>query len=622
MVVAATVPGAVPVTSDCGVYLAPSTIPGAGMGMFAGKNGFKKGKFVAGGDIVIPSVEMKWNNGHKPFDFLWTEYQWAASMFPGMEQEAPGRDLDGCSEGIGAAINCFMPLVNIKEHYSSMTMSMSGVSTESPGAGAFTVYHNRRFYSKKDIKPGFELYVSYGEKYFKSRQAYKAIPMSENYKKADKLLSQYKDISSRLLSTIGGDSDGFSTRMDLWNLIKDHPLLSERTHNAFPDNETQVEAVMESGGTSMMHYNNSAHSIEWLEEYGQCMDNIEDDVSTIPHAGRGAFASRFIRKGGLVSPAPLIHIPDRNVLTMYKPFELENGKLRRNASEPVHQQLMLNYCFGHPESTLLLCPYGLQNGLINHSTKPNTKIQWAEHMQKPEWKDMPVREWGWRNHNGLSFDYVALRDIEVGDEILIDYGDEWEEAWQQHVREFDRPRRNYRPAFELNREVDLRIRTMYEESYSHHGVRVYCRQTYLKLDGLQLEKRVKFKDEKEEGLELCRVRERLNDDSYVAEIYEEKFRNSTNGEKYFSDDIVKKVLFNVPRDAFYFIDDHYSRDMHQPWSFRHHMRIPDEMFPEVWKNAVINVTTTTTTTNTSTEPNEYVCTSNSTHPFQCNALDS
>jgi hypothetical protein len=54
-----------------------------------------------------------------------------------------------------------------------------------------------------------------------------------------------------------------------------------------------------------------------LEENGQCMDNIKDGVSTIPDAGRGAFANRFIPKGGLVAPAPLIHIPDRSIFTMY-----------------------------------------------------------------------------------------------------------------------------------------------------------------------------------------------------------------------------------------------------------------------------------------------------------------
>jgi len=35
---------------------------------------------------------------------------------------------------------------------------------------------------------------------------------------------------------------------------------------------------------------------------------------------------------------------------------------------------------------------------------------------------------------GLSFEYVALRDIEEGEEIFMDYGEEWEDAWEQHVK--------------------------------------------------------------------------------------------------------------------------------------------------------------------------------------------
>ena len=47
----------------------------------------------------------------------------------------------------------------------------------------------------------------------------------------------------------------------------------------------------------MVHYNSSIRDLEWLQKHGRCMDNIRDGVSQIPHAGRGAFARRFISKG-------------------------------------------------------------------------------------------------------------------------------------------------------------------------------------------------------------------------------------------------------------------------------------------------------------------------------------
>ena len=41
----------------------------------------------------------------------------------------------------------------------------------------------------------------------------------------------------------------------------------------------------------------------------------------------------------------------------------------------------------------------------------------------------------------FSMEIVATRDISVGDEVFIDYGREWEAAWEQHVRNWKAPKR-------------------------------------------------------------------------------------------------------------------------------------------------------------------------------------
>ena len=76
-------------------------------------------------------------------------------------------------------------------------------------------------------------------------------------------------------------------------------------------------------------------------------------------------------------------------------------------------------------------------------------------MRHPEWLTQVQFTWDHINHPGLSFDVIALRDIEEDEEILIDYGIEWETAWREHVTNFDPPRRGYTPAFEMNQQVDL-----------------------------------------------------------------------------------------------------------------------------------------------------------------------
>ena len=61
---------------QCGVYYAESTIPGAGYGIFAGRD-FRESEWVLPGDLVVPIVEMGWHNGHQSYHHLWEEYQWS-----------------------------------------------------------------------------------------------------------------------------------------------------------------------------------------------------------------------------------------------------------------------------------------------------------------------------------------------------------------------------------------------------------------------------------------------------------------------------------------------------------------------------------------------------------------
>jgi len=321
--------------------------------------------------------------------------------------------------------------------------------------------------------------------------------------------------------------------------------------------------------------------------------------SYIPHAGRGAFARRFIRKGAVVSPAPLIHLPNRDVLTMFDGEVVvsdegdEDYMVMRDEMKANHKQLLLNYCFGHRESTLLLCPYGYLSSLINHSHKEaNTKISWSRKhglISHPEWFNQSLKEWGGRNTAGLSFDFVALRDIEESEEILIDYGEEWENAWQNHANNYKSPRPDYIPAFELNRRAELKVKTISEHDYRSEGVNVFCRRQYVLNFGLDLEEADDWEGYEDEphftlGIYPCQPVTRHNDDSYDVELIAKEYENAYDIGLWPHHEVVSHILFDVPRDIFYFRDEPTHRDHHQTWSFRHDMRIPDEMFPEVWKN--------------------------------------
>jgi hypothetical protein len=624
---------------ECGIYLAPSTIPGAGMGMFVGDQHLVVNDTVTRGDIVFPIIELKFHAGagnNKNVDFLWDEYTWAPEIFPPEvhdEVEAGGA-ISMASPGMGAAVNCRHAMVNVEDDWEAAELGTAGVDSTSPGAGAFSIYHNRSFLAIRDIPAGMELFASYGENYFHARSStYGFLPMERDYEKADQLLQKYHSLGT---SKVLGASDGNLTTTssseaepnansnaqtcqlpridadeshqgpqqcasiisnqntstkpldstimeDLYQLLQESARIfdTSRVLQALPQNSSIASIVMRQGGTSYQHYNESIRSLEWLKEHGQCMDNIEIRNSAIPNAGRGAFARRHIPKGGLVAPAPLIHLPDRNVLTMYD-YYLQNGKYLRNNTKPVHQQLLLNYCFGHEQSTLLLCPYGLYTAAINHDgKKANAKIVWSQSMRHEVWKERPISEWGHVHHSGLSFDFVALRDIAQDEEVLIDYGDAWEAAWQEHVAKFQ-PRTNYTPAFELNKHMDsIVLPTTYEPMYEH--VTLHCFESVLSEAGYDGDDEAVEYYGGEDYVHACQIVQRFENDTYRVQILENE-DDETAEEGYREVYRIFPTILN--RTAFVFRDEPYQRDHALPTAFRHEMMIPDELFPAIWKNKI------------------------------------
>ena len=487
---------------SCGVYLAESTIPDAGLGMFAG-NDYAKGDQVTAGDVVIPLIEVEWNNDFDPdLTFIWDAYTWASSDFGGMDDETEDSDqVSGASPGIGAAANCMPSLINVDSLHPKLDNAGLHRSRDA-GAGAFTPYHDRVSFAIEDISAGQELFISYGNTYFTKRQ----------------------------LNRIA-----------------------------------EVE-------TSIKFYNQSVRDITWLEKHGTCMDNIRPGRSTIPQAGRGAFASRFIPKNSVVAPAPLIHIPDKSILRIFAPREGDEGDdLVRNESKPVHRQLLVNYCFGHTNSSLLLSPYGSVTSLINHSSKhPNARIEWSKGMSHPEWLELSLESLANEPRTGLMFNFVALRDIQQGEEILINYGKEWEDAWNDHVRNWMPGSELYMPAYELNNNADLMIRTIHEAPYPDNLL-LYIHDEYRVISGLE---------ESEFKQHQCRVLDRYGMEGevvYMVELFFTTDKDDMTDIEYYDE-----VLFAVPRDAFVFDDIAYSRDHSMHSSFRHEMMIPDDMFPDKW----------------------------------------
>ena len=143
----------------CGVWLAKSTIPDAGVGMFAGKDFAKNEDLLPAGDVVIPVVDMAIHqSGHG--DFLWDEYTWDGKELNLGLEGLLSDELSASSPGFGSAINCFMDLTNVEEVNPIQSYEGGLHRFKDPGAGAFSPYWNRTAWASQPIKTGQELFVS------------------------------------------------------------------------------------------------------------------------------------------------------------------------------------------------------------------------------------------------------------------------------------------------------------------------------------------------------------------------------------------------------------------------------------------------------------------------------
>lgn len=413
---------------------------------------------------------------------------------------------------------------------------------------------------------------------------------------------------------------------DFWEIVISFPYPS-RARQALPGSYRDVvKAIIR--GIDTVEVDNSMRPLEYLKQYGKCVDNIIPGNSTIPHAGRGAFATRFIPVGGLVAPAPLLHFADKSTINMYNGTRLR-GKYVKNGNQILSKQIILNYMFGHPNSTLLLLPYSHHVAYINHhSTKFNAKVQWATNFSfyhREEMFNESVEMLENRITAGLMLEYIAIRDINPGEEILIDYGEAWQHAWDEHVQswkpatlESDYNNLTYwtTPTKEAAKTrfkraelyKNLPIKTMEEQKLDLYPRNIEF-ECYVNLEigiGPYFEapkttpfyRRGWVEEDMKDGNKIsrrCNVTERFDipgisfdDDNqgnrdhhpylYTVEI---NHARKKQGKKVIYEN---HVLTEVPYEAISMFNTKYSSDTFLKNAFRHEMRLPDDIFPKAWMN--------------------------------------
>jgi hypothetical protein len=145
---------------QCDLYMAESTIPSSGLGIFSGVEK-KVGDTVGNGDICIPLYHFKTHTNKRDISNPFSDYVWQGAVM-GMKFEAKDGESLGFCPGLDCVINCNHALINVGK--ATPIYDDGGLHrSEDPGAGSFSPYHNGTTIVTRDIPAGGELFKNYGD---------------------------------------------------------------------------------------------------------------------------------------------------------------------------------------------------------------------------------------------------------------------------------------------------------------------------------------------------------------------------------------------------------------------------------------------------------------------------
>lgn len=185
--------------------------------------------------------------------------------------------------------------------------------------------------------------------------------------------------------------------------------------------------------------------------------------------------------------------------------------------------------------------------------------------------------------------------------MFLDYGEEWEADWAEHVANWEPPSsEDYTPIEEM-RKLDyfLTVDELEEEPYSSNVMTVchYILEEYEEYDE-EDENLTDADDWISDGSEIvetpyksvslwpCQVLAREADedgnDIYEVEIFQ--LTKPGTAPTVWDNKGYRRILKNFTKDAIKFVTVEYMSDQHLPNVFRSSLRIPDSMFPEAWRD--------------------------------------
>lgn len=594
----------------CGVYLAistTSTVEDTSWGLFAGKD-IPAHSNIGSAEIGITIPHLRANSyvaeeddeeGQalgRMVDFF-EEFFWVPDTVGAKFELQSGRSLAGIP-GAGMLASYQSKMTNAD--WNLTQTYFRPVQGEEPGVahptrGANSPFYNIQVISTNDIKAGSEIFIEYGDSW--AAHESKDDLTKEDYASVDESVKQMISFFEKHKESLDKDSELEIYKFLTKDVMKAAVGISKsrRISAVLPQDPSDLFKVMEAGG--VLKYSDPAvhRTADWLQKYGMCMDNIVAGPSTVPGAGRGAFATRKIPEGGLVAPVPLTHIPDVAVLDMHKLTTSDNGDFVRESDDVISQQILLNYCFGHPQSSMVLFPAGAGAAMINHADEPNAKIVWSKHPNHQKmWLQLEPEVLLDEEHMyiGLVFEIIATRDIAAGEEIFIDYGPEWKAAYKKHVDEWNAKVASGKIAKEWPlRAVDMNAQyhtlqpfktgaELAKEPYPENvSLKAFIVLEDAEHAGTVTDPKVWY--EQEEGKAVH------HDNLVDIIVLDRKQLADSSATVPYTYTVLQEtaVIEGVPHEVVVFLDKPNTSDQFVEDAFRHYIGIPDDIFPQgPWRN--------------------------------------
>ena len=609
---------------QCGLYMAVSSTSTADepkWGLFAGET-IEKGARVGYGEVAIQTFHMLANQ-LSPADeqdnptpnFLadvvdfFEQYIWVPHNSGGQYELADSGRIVTAIPGVGV-LGGYNPKMtnadwNQSRAYHRPNWGEHATLTH-PGRGASSQYHESSLSALETIPAGMEIFINYGENWEPDGDAEEeesAEITKEDHQKIDETI----DKMIAFFEKHGGELDQESKQEIYLFLIQDVLLAAagrrkgKKISAMMPETPDGLAEIKAQGGSLKLASPESLRALPWLAKHGRCMDHIQPGPSTIPHAGRGALATRALPAGSIIAPLPLVQIVKGEILNMY-PLEshMDDDKeeyfIRKQDAEPNGSQLLFNYCLGHPESKMLFFPAGASTSFINHSPTPNAKLVWSEHPNHHQhWFDLKpetLMEEG-NEHIGLLMEVVALKDIAPGEEVTIDYGPEWAAAWDEHVQKWEAAVKEgtiasvwpTRAVDYNNQFVNKPFPLSADEYPENLMLKCFLLVTKPKEEppineaGQKIRHWVKTDRTLTSGnlfdCNLVDMEEVSAPDGATSWNYTIQWQGKSE----------TTLVKHVPHEALVFMDRPGTSDQHVAQSFRHYIGIPDEIFPQgPWRN--------------------------------------